>query len=456
MRGRTERLSDEKLLVRMSRGDESALAVLFGRYVGDLADFAHWVVRDPDAGAEVVARTFARVWDLVQAGVRVDVVKAWLYATARDEALTRAYPSVVDAGELDLLTTIDASRSADALAVLEDEDLVRLVCAAADKLSPRDYSLLDLHLRRNLSAKELAAALSLERAAVAVLLSRIQAAFEAPITASLLAGPGRGSCQALDCILAATESSLPSDVRSAIRRHSRGCATCQQFTRRFAAPAAIFAGLVTPPPSGQFMATVWGRVSRHLLDARGAAVGADCDSGLSVGMALRPRQRRVVLAGAVAATVVVVSAVTALATIRGGDPSSSRSFTRTATGSAPSPQAAFFPPVRQPPSVTRSRAAGSEAGAVQPVSSTPPVERRFGWAQVKGAVAYQLALFRDDTIVFAARTREQRLTLPPTWLYNGRPHRLTIGTYHWYVWPIMDDANAPAGEANVSARLVIG
>jgi len=46
VRGTFDRLSDESLAVRASRGDESAYAALYGRHVGDLADFATWVVRD--------------------------------------------------------------------------------------------------------------------------------------------------------------------------------------------------------------------------------------------------------------------------------------------------------------------------------------------------------------------------------------------------------------------------
>jgi len=74
---------------------------------------------------------------------------------------------------------------------------------------------------------------------------------------------------------------------------------------------------------------------------------------------------------------------------------------------------------------------------------------------VEGAAAYQLSLFRDDAVVFSARTREASLVLPSTWRYEGRKQRLRPGTYRWYVWPIMKGSDTPVREANVSSRLVV-
>jgi len=456
VRGTFDRLSDESLAVRASRGDESAYAALYGRHVGDLADFATWVVRDRELAAEVVARTFSRVWDRLQAGVTVDTVRAWLYATTQDEALTVGrIHDAADADRIDLFAAVDASRLPTAQAVPLGRELVALVCDSARTLSPRDYSLLDLHLRRKLSATDLASVLGLDRAAVSFRLSRLLVALEAPVTANVLARQGRDNCGALDALLGAVEGAPACDVRAAIRRHSRGCAVCQEFMRHFAAPEEIFATLATIFPSERFSATIWERVSQHVATRREAARARDLDARLSATTGWRRRPSRAFAAGTAVAIVGVGAAVTALVAVIESSPSSSRSTGGTATIASRSPGSAFLPPLQPAPSVTRSAVAAPDDNVASPASSTPSDPRTFAWARVEGAAAYQLSLFRDDAIVFSARTREASLVLPSTWRYEGRAQRLRPGTYRWYVWPIMKGSDTLAREANVSSLLIV-
>jgi hypothetical protein len=62
----------------------------------------------------------------------------------------------------------------------------------------------------------------------------------------------------------------------------------------------------------------------------------------------------------------------------------------------------------------------------------PPLLR---WTPVRRAGYYNLQLFRDGRKILSAWPERTRFRLKRTWVYAGRRHRLSKGTYQWYVWP---------------------
>ena len=72
---------------------------------------------------------------------------------------------------------------------------------------------------------------------------------------------------------------------------------------------------------------------------------------------------------------------------------------------------------------------------------TPPPGARIdaaptlSWRGTAGAVLYNVQLFRGSHKILSAWPRTPALRLARSWEYGGRTHRLTAGTYRWYVWP---------------------
>jgi hypothetical protein len=96
--------------------------------------------------------------------------------------------------------------------------------------------------------------------------------------------------------------------------------------------------------------------------------------------------------------------------------------------------------------VTAADAAGNASTATataQPASRlrAPKESQRFRsppllrWRAVRGSQYYNVQLFRDGTKVLSAWPIRARLRLHRTWRFEGRRHRLSPGTYRWYVWP---------------------
>ena len=441
---RFEELSD-RVCLPIGKRDELALAALYERYVCDLSDLVLSVVRDPEIAADVVPRTFMRVWDRLRLGVRVDFVRAWLFATARDEALESLRHEHPGGSAVDQFTFIDATCAS---GNGHDQDLVQLVRASAERLSPSDYSLLDLHLRRGLSPSELALALGLERIGMGLRLSQLEAKLEAPVTAGLLTRCGRGGCRGLDAVLRDPWDADLAAVERAARRHLRGCVVCQEWLRTFARPAEVFAGLAAVPPSEHFRATSWERVSRHLAASRGEDAVATPRRTMGVPRRPHVRASRGLALGAAATTLGVLIVAAALAAHERGWGDGSQATAEAPTQVTPVPSRGASPPDPTAASPSSLKPAdGSKA--------TPGTVRTFAWAAAHGAVGYEFVLLKDDDPIFSARTSEATLELPSTWRFQGKPHRVVPGMYRWIVWPIIGSSGERASMATVAATLVV-
>jgi hypothetical protein len=62
----------------------------------------------------------------------------------------------------------------------------------------------------------------------------------------------------------------------------------------------------------------------------------------------------------------------------------------------------------------------------------PPLLR---WTPVRRAGYYNVQVFRGGHKIVSAWPEKTRFRLKRKWVYDGRSHRLSKGTYQWYVWP---------------------
>jgi predicted DNA-binding protein YlxM (UPF0122 family) len=143
-------------------------------------------------------------------------------------------------------TQVDTSRLSDP-SIAFDKELVELVWDAAAALDRDGYSLLDLHLRHDLSVDELAEQLELPREQLAWQLSRLCTALENSVASTLLATRARHNCEDLDAAL----SSNGMSVARSVQRHVHECADCRETKRRFPSSTEIL-GSLSPlqPPAG--------------------------------------------------------------------------------------------------------------------------------------------------------------------------------------------------------------
>ena len=243
--------SDAALAALVTQGDQAAFASLYERYFDRIYDFVVRILRDADLAAEVVQGAFVSAWESLRKRDPPQHFKAWLYAIARNAALRevdrrkRLLPEFqetdgVEGSRFDAI----ADSGADPQTQAQHREVATLVWAAAAGLSPRDYSLLDMHLRQDLQPEEIATALDATRGNVYTMLSRLRDALEESVTAELLRRRGVDACQQLQQLTSGATELTPA-LRRKIQQHLRSCDVCQETKRRQVAPAAIFAAIGT-------------------------------------------------------------------------------------------------------------------------------------------------------------------------------------------------------------------
>ena len=190
-------------------GDRDAFVSLYGPDFDGLFDFVLRSVRDRGSAAVALSDSLHRAWELFcERGAPYDV-RGWLFVIARDAVLVRPRRRAGDVQEREGLvyTALEAERLSDP-SLAFDRELIELVWDTATALGREDYSLLDLHVRRDLSVDELAEQLELPRDDVAWDLSRLCDWFDSTVRLTLLATRSRHNCGGLDADLSANGGSI--------------------------------------------------------------------------------------------------------------------------------------------------------------------------------------------------------------------------------------------------------
>jgi DNA-directed RNA polymerase specialized sigma24 family protein len=254
--------SDAQLGARTLVGDQQALLSLYEAHFGAVYDFALRVVRDGPLAAHVAETAFARVRKA--AG---DFGEAPLFALARVCALdalhdrARARPADLPEREGHQFTQMDAQRLSDPSAVLFDRELIELVWDSAAALTPDEYSLLDLHIRHDLTVEELAYHCGLNGSA-STRLSRLCRGLDDAVISTLVVTRWRKSCARLDLALSDLEDPGADKIRLVVRQHVRECEQCRESEQRFVSPTEVFGGFAAIPAPPRLRRDLLKRLNR--------------------------------------------------------------------------------------------------------------------------------------------------------------------------------------------------
>jgi hypothetical protein len=122
------------------------------------------------------------------------------------------------------------------------QESAQLVWAAARSLEPRQYAVLDLATRHQMTTPEIAEALEVESSHAAVLVHRAREALGNAVQ-QLLVARRRTHCERLAELVPAGVSELTPEQRASVDHHMRRCPNCQTMAARLTEPAAILGGI---------------------------------------------------------------------------------------------------------------------------------------------------------------------------------------------------------------------
>ena len=274
--GGAERRDDGEILARIAEGRSEAFAELYERYFHELYDFAARITRDRAAAADVVQNVFATVWERARRGEQVRHPRAWLYRVAHnaavDELRRRKWTSGAEGDQgFDFTAVVDVGSEGPDRVVMEKE-LAELVWSTAATLTPDEYALLDLYVRRELAPAELADQFGISTGAVYTRLSRLRRSFEEALTATLLLRRGGQDCRELELLVSKLGAGAETpEGREVVRAHIRRCPTCQQARHRYLTAAEMLASLAPVALMPGVQDAIWSGLTALL--GLGAAAG---------------------------------------------------------------------------------------------------------------------------------------------------------------------------------------
>ena len=221
-------MRDSEIVASIVAGDPEGLAAAYDRYADPLYKYCRSLLSEPDApadAADAVQDTFliapSRLTGLSDPGL----LRAWLYAVARNECL-RILRSGKTAPE-------PAETPAEADAVIDITEgsaerarLRALLTDTAHGLNHDERELLELQLRHGLEPGEVAAVLRMSADRVYVLASKAHNQLEACLAVLLVGRTRHGDCDELEAMLDGWDGQLTVPLRKRVYRHIETCSTC--------------------------------------------------------------------------------------------------------------------------------------------------------------------------------------------------------------------------------------
>jgi RNA polymerase sigma factor (sigma-70 family) len=231
-------MRDSEVVASIVAGGADGLAEAYDRYADPLYKYCQFMLGDVADAADAVQDTFV-IAAARLAGLRdPELLRAWLYAVARNECLrTLGAKTTTTAPAEDYEVTGDG---ADAGGQAERTGLRALIEDAATGVNPPERQILELHLWQGLDAAEIAAMLGLSRGHAQSLLSTAMEQLEAGLVVLTVGRANPADCSVLAHMLAGWDGKLTPELRWWVYPHIKRCGTCGARRALELRPAALF------------------------------------------------------------------------------------------------------------------------------------------------------------------------------------------------------------------------
>jgi RNA polymerase sigma factor (sigma-70 family) len=241
-------------------GDLDSFGQLYDRYFPRVYDFAWRVIRDADEAASVAEGVFATAMTSMAELSSAASFRSWLFAIAYRATVSRAAGldrvsgpfRPVHEEAFGSFEVPDACFIADPSVTGGDAATAEMVWEAATALNPRDYAILDLHVRQGLDSAEIAPVLAMSKSNAYTLVTRMKAAAADVMTGYILARTGGQACDQLQSVVAPFDfPPFTDEIRRAVDAHAHECDACKATVKAIPEPLPIlgaFAGVSSPMP----------------------------------------------------------------------------------------------------------------------------------------------------------------------------------------------------------------
>jgi RNA polymerase sigma factor (sigma-70 family) len=234
-------VTDAELARAAADGDRRAFAAIYRRYADRLYSYCVRELADRDAAADCLQDTFCEAArDLTPRDPAK--LRPWLYGIARHQAMRRVRQRRREEVREQLPDEVCCEPGPST--VVRRGEMGALIADAADGLSERDRTVLELVYRQGLDGPELAAVLGVSLTHANTLVYRLRETMQRCLGALLIAHATRHqpACLELGAILAGWDGQFSILIRKRIARHIDSRPTCRQLSRRLVNPAALLGG----------------------------------------------------------------------------------------------------------------------------------------------------------------------------------------------------------------------
>jgi RNA polymerase sigma factor (sigma-70 family) len=231
---------DVELATRFAGGDDAAFTSVYRLYARPIHDYVLGIVRDHALAEDVTQAVFVRAFEQRTTLREPGALRAWLYRIAHNVAVNQVGRTRTT-DELDDDVPIATSAPGPEQLVAQDES-ARLVWDAAASLESRQFAVLDLALRKGLSASEIGEVLGVDTPQASLALHRAREALGNAVR-YLAVARRRGRCARLDELIPAGVRALTVEQRATVDRHMRRCSDCQNTASLLTSAAELFAAI---------------------------------------------------------------------------------------------------------------------------------------------------------------------------------------------------------------------